>query len=74
MFEDILEKTTLTHEEKVLLSVIKTLNDLTEMGILSGGAFTFPDPKKVDEILEDFEPTEDEIKEVMAWMAEKGYI
>ena len=74
MFEDILEKTVLTHEEKVLLSVIKTLDELRDMGILSGGAFTFPDPERVDEILGDFQPTEDEIKEVMAWMAEKGYI
>jgi hypothetical protein len=74
MFEDILEKSSLNHNEKVLLSVIRTLNELVEMGILSDGPFTFPDPKKVDEILGDFKPTEQEIKRTMTWMKSEGYI
>jgi c-di-GMP-related signal transduction protein len=74
MFEDILEKSSLNHNEKVVLSVIRTLNELVEKGILSEGPFTFPDPKKVDEILGDFQPTEDEIRDTIIWMKSKGYM
>lgn len=74
MFEDILEKTSWERGERVLLSVIITLNDLAEMGILTEGPFEIVDIEKAKEIAGDITPTEDEVKEIMAWMKVEGYM
>jgi len=74
MFEDILEKTSWEREERVLLSVIITLNTLTDKGILSEGPFEIPDMERALEVVGDVVPTEDEIKEVIGWMKAEGYM
>lgn len=74
MFEDILEKTIWTREEKVLLSVIITLNDLAEMGIFTEGPFKVMDIEKSKEIVGDITPTEEEVKTIIAWMIHEGYM
>ena len=74
MFEDILEKKDWTREERVLLSVIITLNDLAEMGIFTEGQFEIVDIEKAKEIAGDISPTEDEVKEIIVWMKAEGYM
>lgn len=74
MFEDLLEKTSFTHGEKLILYVIRTLNEIVEMGLLSKGPFVFTDPEKVNEVLEDFRPEDKEIEETIVWMKMEGYI
>ena len=74
MFEDILEKTSWERGEKVLLSVIITLNTLADKGILSEGPFDIPDMERALEVVGDVVPTEDEIKEVIGWMKAEGYM
>ena len=74
MFEDILEKKDWTREERVLLSVIITLNDLAEMGIFTEGPFEIVDIEKAKEIAGDISPTEEEVNSIIVWMKEEGYM
>ena len=74
MFEDILERTSWTREERVLLSTIITLNDLAEIGIFTEGPFQIVDIERAKEIVGDITPTEEEVKEVIAWMKHEGYM
>lgn len=74
MFEDILDKTNWTKEEKILLYVIRTLNELADMGLVTEGPFKIADMEKANEVIGDFEPTNDEIEQTMYWMKDKGYL
>jgi len=74
MFEDILEKTSWTRGERVLLSVIISLNSLAEVGILSEGPFVISNMEKAKEIVGDVSPTQDEIAEVIGFFKQEGYM
>lgn len=72
MFDDLLKKRKFTRQEKAIIYVVKTLNELSDMGILEGKAFTIS--KEGLEAIEGFEPTSEEIKNVMEMLANEGYI
>jgi len=74
MFEDILEKKDWTRGERVLLSIIMTLNSLADQGILTNGPFIITDMEKAREIVGDIEPTQDEMEEVIEWLKMEGYM
>lgn len=60
--------------EKALLYVIKILGELHQLGLVTEGPFIIKDTKKVEQILGDFKPTKQEMREVIDWMKEKEYI
>jgi hypothetical protein len=74
MFEDILEKEDWTRGERVLLSIIMTLNSLADQGILTNGPFIIIDMEKAKEIVGDIKPTQDEIEEIIEWLKIEGYM
>jgi len=62
----------ITREEKCLLFAIKTLNELSEMGVLSNGGLKIDENAKI--ILEDFEPTTEELEKAINILKQEGYI
>lgn len=75
MYDDLfnLENIELKREHLVLLHTIRTLNELTDMGILQGKPFELTE--KADEYLKDFgEPTEKETEWAINLMKAEGYI
>jgi len=62
----------LSRQDKCVIFVIKTMNELIEKGFLTGSAFTIS--KEAEEIAKNFKPTLDEIKEVVMWFKMGGYI
>ena len=71
MFEDILqEKKEFTREEKTLIFVLKTLNDLVDKGFCEGGGYEITE--KGLEILGDFVPTEQEMKDCIENLKNSG--
>lgn len=72
MYEDLLEKgIKLERDQKAILYVVKTLNELSDKGILKGKPIEITE-KGLKEI-KDFEPTNDEIQEAVKKMAVMGY-
>lgn len=62
----------LTREEKSVVFCIKTLNDLIEEGLVTGGKYKVTE-KGLKEI-EDFKPTDEDIEFGMAILAREGLI
>jgi hypothetical protein len=62
----------LTREQKTILFVINTLNELADEGILTKGPFEIDPEYKA--IIKSFNPTPEEIKEVIDLLRLEGYI
>ncbi|MFW9871589.1 MAG: hypothetical protein ACFFG0_00640 [Candidatus Thorarchaeota archaeon] len=59
-------------QEKSMLFVIKTLNELVKKGILTQGGFQLS--SKAEEAIKGFKPTDIEIQQAMAILKNEGYI
>lgn len=67
--------TELSHGEKCLLFVVKALEDLHELGLMTEGPWKIAaSDEQVKELLGDFNPTPQEIESVILWMKEEGYM
>lgn len=62
----------LSREQKAILFVIKSLNKLVEMGIMAGGNLQLDE--RVENIIKDFNPTDDELKKAVAILKHCGYV
>lgn len=62
----------LTRTDKTILFVIQSLNELAEIGIITGGGLNIDERAK--EIIKDFKPTGDEIREVILSLKRQGFI
>lgn len=62
----------LTRMDKTVLFVIQSLNELAEIGIMSNGSLSIDERAK--ESIKDFEPTKDEMREVISSLKKQGYI
>jgi malate/lactate dehydrogenase len=71
MFDDIISED-FTREDKAIVYAIKTLNELVDKGIVNGQPFEITD--KGFEMIVDFEPTDEELKEAMEKLSIAGYI
>jgi hypothetical protein len=71
MFDD-LTTNEITRESKILLYTIKDLNEFVEKGIMEGKAFEITDEGL--NVLEGFEPTEEEIKMGLQTLRDLGYL
>lgn len=72
---DELGKVELSHGEKCLLFVVKALEDLVELGLVSEGPWKInATNEQVKEMLGDFKPTPEEIEQVILWMKSEGYM
>ena len=72
MFEDITKDTVITREQKAMLYVIKTLNELVDMGIMEGKPFEVTEVGL--EHIKDFEPTDEEMKIAVLSLKALGHI
>ena len=74
MFEDIVNSVEVSRKGLVILYVIKTLNELSDMGILEGKAFELDE--KAHELLKGLNtpPTDEEIQETLILLKSEGYI
>jgi len=80
MFEDILkdlkidgsEKIELNRIQKTFLYIIDLFNSLVDNGIMEGKVFKIA--REAYPLFENFEPTEEEITEVILFMKKEGYI
>jgi hypothetical protein len=71
MFEDIIKKD-ITREQKVLVYVLKTLNDLVEKGIMEGGGYQVTEEGL--KYIKGFEPTDDELRECIDLLKADGVL
>ncbi|MHA1701442.1 MAG: hypothetical protein ACTSWK_04150 [Promethearchaeota archaeon] len=62
----------ITRKEKTIVYTVKMLNDLVKMGIISGGALKLGE--NAEDIIKDFEPSQDELEEAMLLLKQQGYI
>ena len=68
-------KSQLSHQEKCLLFVVKALEELVELGLVSEGPWKIAaTDEQVKEMLGDFKPTPEEIEQVILWMKSEGYM
>ena len=74
MFEDIVveEEIEWTREQKTIVYVLKMLNELAAAGFLTGGEYTVSE--KGLKVIEDFEPTTQEIDDCIGIMKQQGMI
>lgn len=76
MYDDVLKKIEseedLNREQMVLLYVIKCLDDLRHMGIITGGRYEMS--KKGREVLGDFKATNEELEECLLMMRNGGLL
>lgn len=76
MFEDLTTESNegkeYTRNQKAMLFVIKTLNELCDEGVLTGKVFDIVN--EALEAIEGFKPTDKEIIECIAVLKEEGYI
>jgi len=61
----------MTKKEKNIIYCVKVLNELVDMGILSGKAFNISDYGL--KIIENFEPEEGEMEEALNLLKQQGY-
>ena len=71
MFEDIISEK-FTREDKAIVYAIKTLNELVDKGLVEGKPFEITE--KGFEMIEDFEPTDEELRLAMEKLKVAGYI
>lgn len=65
----------LSQGEKCLLFVVKALEDLQKLGLVSEGPWQIAiSDEQVKEALGDFKPTPEEIEQVILWMKSEGYM
>ena len=72
MYEDIMEKKEYSRFDLTCLYVIKTLNELVDKGIMTGNLWEITD--SAEELIKDFEPTDEEMQLVIVLMKKDGYI
>jgi len=74
MFEDIVveEEIEWTREQKTFVYVLKMLNELVEAGYVLGGEYTVTE--KGLKVIEDFEPTTQEVEDCVGIMKQRGMI
>ena len=61
-----------SREEKALIYVIKMLNDLSTMGIMSGDCLKLGE--NAENIIKNFEPSKKEIEEAVSELKQQGFI
>lgn len=62
----------LSREEKCILFTIKTLNELTDMGILTGNGLKIDERAK--DLIKDFKPTKEEVELAIIILKREGHI
>jgi len=72
MFEDLMNQDEFTREQLVMIYVINTMNELVDMGLLEGGVFNVTE--KGLKLIENLDPTEEEIIKAIDGLKLAGYI
>lgn len=78
MFDDVLDAeekfdiNNINREQKTLIYVLNTFNELVEKGLMEGGGYEVSETGL--ELIKGFEPTEEELQECIRQMKEQGIL